>query len=191
MNASKEKKEKISTRRTYLLLSRSLFRLLEDTPFEKISLIQLCDHSMVPRSTFYRYFEDKYDLLYYSLQTFFEEADQNKDLIYLKDGKGRKFVTKLIHTLDQNRDSFRKICLTNKNGVFMDILRDYLIQLLDEKTEELKKDGCSLQISQPVFTYLLADLYLSMAKCYLESDEPYPAERFVDDVCLFAEREFF
>ena len=54
MNASKEKKEKISTRRTYLLLSRSLFRLLEDTPFEKISLIQLCDHSMVPRSTFYR-----------------------------------------------------------------------------------------------------------------------------------------
>ena len=70
LNASKEKKEKISTRRTYLLLSRSLFRLLEDTPFEKISLIQLCDHSMVPRSTFYRYFEDKYDLLYYSLQTF-------------------------------------------------------------------------------------------------------------------------
>ena len=191
MNIPKEKKEKISTRRTYLLLSRALFQLLEDTPFEKISLIQLCEHSMVPRSTFYRYFEDKYDLLYYCLQTFFDDADQNKDLIYLKDGKGRKFVNKLIHTLDQNRDSFRKICITNKNGVFMDILRDYLIQLLGQKIEELKKEGCVLQISQPVFTYLLADLYISMAKCYLEPDEPFQAEQFVDDVCLFADREFF
>ena len=45
---------------------------LEETPFEKITLTQLCDASMVPRSTFYRYFEDKYDLLYYCLQTFFD-----------------------------------------------------------------------------------------------------------------------
>ena len=191
MNSQNDKKEKISTRRTYLLLSRSLFQLLEETPFEKISLTQLCDDSMVPRSTFYRYFEDKYDLLYYCLETFFEAANLNKDVIYLKDKKARKFVQKLILEMDKDKESFQQIWKTNKNGIFMDILRDYLIQILSQKLDDLIQEGYSLKISQPVFTYLLADLYISMAKCYLELEEGFSVEEFVESVCLFVERDFF
>lgn len=191
MNGSNEKKEKISTRRTYILLSRSLFALLEETPFEKISLTQLCDHSLVPRSTFYRYFEDKYDLLYYCLQTFFDQSELGLDVIYLKDNKGRKFVTKLISTLEQNKASFRRICQTNKNGIFMDILRDYLVQVLGETLNGLEDEGWKLNISRPVFTYLMADLYVSMGKCYLELETDGDVEAFVEDVCRFAQREFF
>ena len=141
MDSQKEKKEKISTRRTYLLLSRSLFQLLEETPFEKISLTQLCDDSMVPRSTFYRYFEDKYDLLYYCLETFFEAANLNKDVIYLKDKKARKFVQKLILEMDKDKESFQQIWKTNKNGIFMDILRDYLIQRLETEVPYCRLNG--------------------------------------------------
>jgi len=188
---SAEKKEKISTRRTYLLLSQALFSLLEENPFEKITLTQLCDASMVPRSTFYRYFEDKYDLLYYCLQTFFASARLDRDVIYLKDGKGRKFVAKLISVLDKNRASFQNICQTNKNGIFMDILRNYLMQIIEQILHQLQKEGCALKISQPVFTYLLADLYISMAKCYLEADHGQDPGSFARDVCLFAVRDFF
>ncbi len=191
MNTSGDKKEKLSTRRTYLLLSRSLFVLLEDTPFEKISLTQLCDHSMVPRSTFYRYFEDKYDLLYYCLQTFFDDADLDEDVVYLRDGKSKKFVTKLIMVMDKNKEAFRKIWKTNKGGIFMDILRDYLIQVLNQKLDELAKTGHRLKISQTVFTYLLADLYMSMGKCYLELEEGIQAEEFVEQACRFVEKGFF
>ncbi len=188
---SAEKKEKISTRRTYLLLSQALFSLLEENPFEKITLTQLCDASMVPRSTFYRYFEDKYDLLYYCLQTFFETVRLDRDIMYLKDGKGHAFVDKLISVIDQNKDSFTKICRTNKNGIFMDTLRDYLIQFIEQILHQLQKEGCALKISQPVFTYLLADLYISMAKCYLEADHGQDPGSFARDVCLFAVRDFF
>ena len=138
---SAEKKEKISTRRTYLLLSQALFSLLEENPFEKITLTQLCDASMVPRSTFYRYFEDKYDLLYYCLQTFFETVRLDRDIMYLKDGKGHAFVDKLISVIDQNKDSFTKICRTNKNGIFMDILRNYLMQIIEQILHQLQKEG--------------------------------------------------
>ena len=188
---SAEKKEKISTRRTYLLLSQALFSLLEENPFEKITLTQLCDASMVPRSTFYRYFEDKYDLLYYCLQTFFETVRLDRDIMYLKDGKGHAFVDKLISVIDQNKDSFTKICRTNKNGIFMDILRNYLMQIIEQILHQLQKEGCALKISQPVFTDLLADLYLSMAKCYLEADHGQDPGSFARDVCLFAVRDFF
>ncbi len=188
---SAEKKEKISTRRTYLLLSQALFSLLEENPFEKITLTQLCDASMVPRSTFYRYFEDKYDLLYYCLQTFFETVRLDRDIMYLKDGKGHAFVDKLISVIDQNKDSFTKICRTNKNGIFMDILRNYLMQIIEQILHQLQKEGCALKISQPVFTYLLADLYISMAQCYLEADHGQDPGSFARDVCLFAVRDFF
>ena len=183
--------EKISTRRTYLLLSQALFSLLEENPFEKITLTQLCDASMVPRSTFYRYFEDKYDLLYYCLQTFFETVRLDRDIMYLKDGKGHAFVDKLISVIDQNKDSFTKICRTNKDGIFMDILRNYLMQIIEQILHQLQKEGCALKISQPVFTYLLADLYISMAKCYLEADHGQDPGSFARDVCLFAVRDFF
>ena len=188
---SAEKKEKISTRRTYLLLSQALFSLLEENPFEKITLTQLCDASMVPRSTFYRYFEDKYDLLYYCLQTFFETVRLDRDIMYLKDGKGHAFVDKLISVIDQNKDSFTKICRTNKDGIFMDILRNYLMQIIEQILHQLQKEGCALKISQPVITYLLADLYISMAKCYLEADHGQDPGSFARDVCLFAVRDFF
>ena len=188
---SAEKKEKISTRRTYLLLSQALFSLLEETPFEKITLTQLCDASMVPLSTFYRYFEDKYDLLCYCLQTFFETARLDKDIMYLKDGNGHAFVDKLISVMDQNKESFTKICRTNKNGIFMDILRNYLMQIIEQILHQLLEEGCALKISQPVFTYLLADLYISMAKCYLESEHGQDPGSFARDVCLFAVRDFF
>ena len=183
--------EKISTRSTYLLLSQALFSLLEDTLFEKITLTQLCDHSMVPRSTFYRYFEDKYDLLYYCLQTFFDTVRLDKDIIYLKDGKGRAFVAKLIAVMDKNKSSFQKICQTNKNGIFMDILRNYMLQILEQTVTQLEAEGSKLKISRPVFLYLLADLYISMAKCYLESETDCPPETFSNDICLFAARDFF
>ncbi len=186
-----DRKEKISTRRTYLLLSRSLFQLLEEMPFEKITLTQLCDHSMVPRSTFYRYFEDKYDLLYYCLQIFFEHFDLDKDVIYLKDGKARTFVTKLIAAIYANKTVFQKTYQINKNGIFMDILRNYLVQVLDQKLHDLALENCRLNIKSSIFVYLLAELYISIAKCYLEAEEDYDMEEFVANVCAFANREFF
>lgn len=189
--SGQDKKEKISTRRTYLLLSRSLFALLEETPFEKLTLTQLCDHSLVPRSTFYRYFEDKYDLLYYCLQTFFDSVRLDRDVVYLKEGKGRKFIAKLIAVLEKNRTSFEKICRTNRNGVFMDILRNYLIQIFEQTVDELEQEGGRLKISRPIFTYLLADLYISMAECYLTLKHGCSPDTFAEDVRLFAEREFF
>ena len=54
-----EPQEKISARRTYTLLQQAFFKLLTEKPFEKITLKELCDTAMIPRSTFYRYFEDQ------------------------------------------------------------------------------------------------------------------------------------
>ena len=192
MSSPNEKKEKISTRRTYTLLRAGFFKLLSEIPFEKITLTQICSRSMVPRSTFYRYFEDKYDLLCYCLQTFFEEAEVEDDVLYLKESQSaRAFLLKLIKELKTNRQSYYKIYTLNKDGAFMDILRSFLIQILSEKLKVSEEKGIHSKISPPIFTYLLADFYISTAKCYLEYADSYTVEEYVKNVALFANKNFF
>lgn len=192
MSSPDEKKEKISTRRTYTLLRAGFFKLLSEIPFEKITLTQICSRSMVPRSTFYRYFEDKYDLLCYCLQSFFDEADVEDDVLYLKEPQSaRAFLLKLIKELETNRQSYYKIYTINKDGAFMDILRSFLIQILSEKLKVSEEKGIHSKISPPIFTYLLADFYISTAKCYLEYADSYTVEEYVKNVVLFANKNFF
>ncbi len=192
MSCPNDQKDKISTRRTYLLLQQALFDLLSENPFEKITLTQLCARSLIPRSTFYRYFEDKYDLLSYSLQTFFERTHLAQDVLYLTDMETAKaYLTRILLAMNENKPSFHKIYLVNKGGVFMDIIRDFLIQMLTEKVKKCEKQGYSLKISCSIFTFLLADFYISAAKCFFEMGDAVPVEELVKNICLFAEKDFF
>lgn len=45
--------------------SKKMFEMLENMPLEKITVQKICDACRYPRSTFYNYFEDIYDLMDY------------------------------------------------------------------------------------------------------------------------------
>lgn len=118
MELLNEKSEKLATRRTYKLLKAGLFHLLMEMPFEKISLTEICTRSLVPRSTFYRYFEDKHDLLCYCFQTFFDEANLEEDVLYLRNVDSMKeFLWKILRIMEQNRAAIYKIYETNKDAL--------------------------------------------------------------------------
>lgn len=51
--------------RTLSAFSMAMFQLLAVKSFEKISAGEICSKARFPRSTFYNYFDDKYDLLNY------------------------------------------------------------------------------------------------------------------------------
>ncbi|GAB4074245.1 fatty acid efflux pump transcriptional regulator FarR [Barrientosiimonas marina] len=51
--------------KTKNLLSTSLFHLLEENGLSSITIKMICDNALVHRTTFYKHFQDKYDLLVY------------------------------------------------------------------------------------------------------------------------------
>lgn len=51
--------------KTKKALSSSLYQLLEKRSFESLSVNEICESGMVHRTTFYKHFYDKYDLLVY------------------------------------------------------------------------------------------------------------------------------
>ena len=83
MDIIKNKKVDLRIRRTYKLLLEALEGLINEQPFEKITVTDICDRAMVHRTTFYKHFEDKYHLLRFGIkeiqEQFNEEAFQTNE----------------------------------------------------------------------------------------------------------------
>lgn len=77
---TKKYKEDLRTRRTKKFLSLAFIELLEKDSMEKISVQDIYDKAMVHRTTFYKHFNDKYDLFTYILERIREELFTESDL---------------------------------------------------------------------------------------------------------------
>lgn len=184
--------EHTAARRTCVLLRTGLFSLIQETSFEKITLTELCSRSMVPRSTFYRYFEDKYDLLDYFLRDFLERAGLNEDIIYLKNEESmRRVIEEIIRALDARKAEFLKIWQINRDGIFMDIMRNCLIGIMTEQLREADSRGLTSRIPLSIFSCMLVDFYINAARCYLELSDQFSAGQFTEAVVRFADKDFF
>ena len=166
--------EHVSVRRTYLLLMKALLDLLAEMPFEKISLTDLCRVSMISRSTFYRYFEDKYDLLHYCVNMYIEGLRPVEDLIYFKSTDSlRQFLEYLIAQVDENITLYRRIYQTNKNGSLMFTIQGDLAKILTESGWQGENQGVRLKIPLPLYVSFMSSFYLTTLRSYLELADEY------------------
>ena len=191
MERASAKQERIAARRTYMLLRAALFAQLSKRPFEQITLTDICSTALVSRSTFYRYFEDKYDLLRYCLQSLLEESGLSDEVIYFRNMENiRRFLDVLLQNLNENTVMYQKIFQANKDGDLFRIIRRGLIQILTDNLLAAEQNGYRLKLSAPVYTSLLADFYFDIVKCYLEQADQMDCAAFIDSVCRFVERVF-
>lgn len=69
--------------RTERDFQRALLHLLENHTFLSLSVEQICQETMMHRSSFYRYFSDKYDLLKHTVNTkittLIDESDSSEE----------------------------------------------------------------------------------------------------------------
>jgi AcrR family transcriptional regulator len=90
---------------TKKILAEHLISMLENQNFKKITVNDICQHSMISRSTFYLHFEDKYSLLRYCMDMEllrWEEVMQRSDfhgyLVFVLDNilKKRNFYNNTL-----------------------------------------------------------------------------------------------
>jgi hypothetical protein len=182
----------LGAKRTSALLRAALFRLLGNTPFEKITLIRLCKEAMIPRSTFYRHFEDKYALLNYSIDIFFEENQDKTNVVFFYDSQTTaSFINKMFEKIDINRVQYQKIFQVNKNGILFAYLQEGIIRILEEKIQIAAEAGLKIQVNIKLFTLLMSNFILYCTRVYLEFPEMLDRESFAENVRLFVEKRFF
>ena len=141
-------KEKTDLRivKTKKVLFNSLLNLMKIKNFEKIKISDICEESLVNRSTFYAHYDDKYELLI----DLFEE--RKLSLLKVFEGNENKAFSKeylmellsiLIDHIEENKEIYSAIIANNRNG----ILIDFLIDAIERDVSEKLKGNSEIKIS--------------------------------------------
>ncbi|MCD8045805.1 MAG: TetR/AcrR family transcriptional regulator [Clostridiales bacterium] len=143
-----EKKLDLRIIKTYRALTESLKYLLTRKTLNEITVNEICERAMVRRTTFYKHFRDKYELLMFVVKEILEDTGQRAREEQLSSGeKGREFYYSslyLFEYLEENEVLFRSL----KSSCSSAYARDALIDsITDGIIEYLKKNGLPDTIS--------------------------------------------
>lgn len=164
--------------RTVRDFQNALESLLRKHPFEKLTVDQICEEALLHRSSFYRYFHDKYDLLEHLINTrlnkMLEEASSEDDL-----------VVTIIHYADDNRDIFRHLALDGTNStLYIELVRILSDTMLKEMKNEKVHSAMSQALRKSSNPELLSYTYggALMGICYWWQMKNYdvPVQEVID-----------
>lgn len=184
-------RESLSQKRTYTLLKLTLFDLLSKMSFEKISLTLICNHAMIPRSTFYRYFDDKYDLLDYCVDCFFESFGLKEKLIFNTGETQIKTVFMyILKHFEKYFEKYKQILIENKDGVLISIIKIHLSKIFKNELEEYKTKNNISHLNSDFYSFILSDIYSNIIIYYLENKSTVNMDTYVDDIYSLITKDF-
>ena len=95
-------------------------QLMNRTSLERISVKTIMEKAQLPRTEFYRYFKDKYDLMVYVYTSSIEKIIRNDQNISQKD-----ITLACYQYMYQKKDFFSQIVRYKKQNSFLQFLNDY------------------------------------------------------------------
>lgn len=141
-------KEKTDLRivKTKKILFNSLLNLMKIKNFEKIKISDICEESLVNRSTFYAHYDDKYELLIDLFEerklSLLKDFEDNENKAFSKEYL-MELLSILIDHIEENKEIYSAILANNRNG----ILIDFLIDAIEKDVSEKLKGNSEIMIS--------------------------------------------
>jgi len=105
---------------TKAIISDAMFQLLRHVPFDDITVQQILNESHVSRSTFYRYFKDKYELMNWCYKSYVDGL-----LTQVHKGNWQDYLKLIYEFLDENHAYFMNASKVEGKNSFFDFLYDY------------------------------------------------------------------
>lgn len=172
-------------RRTYKFLTDALGELISEKPFGEISVTDICNRAMVHRTTFYKHFEDKYQLLQV---TFLDEQNsfvEKCKAASVNDTDPKFFYTRLVRQMfeyvSENKDIFKKGVLHPYNHYLTELLKNTIVSYLQD---HFKEDSLKYNINYTVPIPIMAEYYagscISLLVWWLKTDLEISIDKMVD-----------
>ena len=165
--AASQKKTDARVRRTRDALGDALVALMQEKPFETITVQDVLDRAQVSRSTFYAHYSDKDDLLMSDAEEFFESISMA--LSVHGDKSDRVFpVREFFVHLSDVQPFFKALVKSGKYQENMELARGHFARGIERRLSELPR-GKSIppnQLSAIAFTH--AGALLSLLTWWLD-----------------------
>lgn len=164
-------------------LAGALRELMNEMPFEKINIAQICDRCNMNRKSFYYHFKDKYDLVNWIFDTEIISLirDENLENEYEKHWQ---FIEKVSNYFYSNHTFYRKALQIKGQNSFREHFQDYIRPLLKVRLTYMFADA---QIDEFVMDFLVDAVVCAMERWLLKKD-CIPPEEFVEKIKAVSEQ---
>lgn len=146
---------------------QSTIHLLESSPYEKLTISQICEEAHLSRQSFYIYYHSKNDLIksvYLNIleKIYFQEIENEEDL------QSEAFIKKVIDVYDHHSQLFVSL----EKWYVLDYLTQENQRILEKFSHRHFKDPFINQYSQYYLSSVLAPIhYIMMHWLYNEKKE--------------------
>jgi AcrR family transcriptional regulator len=149
--------------------------MMEEMRFEDIRVSELCERAMIRKSTFYKHFGDKYELLAFIVRQAQEKfnAKLAEELI---DGERITYYNHLISLVcdffAENKSIVHSALKSNSLALILSILSDQIMPDIREKLKEDERNGEKLPATPEVMTAFFVGGLMETARFWIGKGKP-------------------
>jgi len=174
--AGSNKKTDARVRRTRDALGDALVALMQEKPFETITVQQVLDRAHVSRSTFYTHYSDKDDLLMSDAEEFFEALSMA--LSEHGDISDRVFpVKEFFKHLSDVQPFFKALVKSGKFQENMELARGHFARGIERRLAELPRGKSIPANERSAIAFTHAGALLSLLAWWLDHGMREPPEQ--------------
>lgn len=152
-------------------LAKAFKELLNEKPFNKISINAICDKCGMNRKSFYYHFKDKYDLVNWIFETECLNELRGSEEVVIKE-----VLCKLCSYFYENKAFYSRIFKIEGQNSFNDYFRELIEIGVRERIIEIMGENESKIFFAEVFT----DAIMSIIRRWILRKNPVEPEKFVD-----------
>ena len=158
---------------TLFLFAKAIKSLIKKQPLDKITVTDIVSTAGKTRQTFYRHFQDKYDLLEYCVKNIEQELTEKINTTQYSNSK--EFYTNLVMSLleyiSENKKMFKSVLKNNfdnsVNKIFMNTCINYITDMLEKE----KDQGIYHKTKIPIIAQFYAGAVISTIVWWIKNDE--------------------
>ena len=159
-------------KRTLADFSEKMIAMLADMPLEEMSVQKICDICNYPRSTFYNYFDDIYDLMDYCWIAIMKDMDIEKYLNVQGEQNTEQIFSLLYEYLDRYRPQIYRILLKNSlEGRSMASLRAFMKKQIGQIISKCPGTRDFPVREDIMVDYYAATLEMLLEKCFFAKEQ--------------------
>ena len=151
-------------------LAAALKELMEEHPFQKITVADICERCSMNRKSFYYHFKDKYDLVNWIYDTEFISAAHAKTY----DSPWAR-IEDICDYFYKNREFYRRVLAVEGQNSFSEHFREMILPVFAEELRGILRERRVLEFHIVFYT----DAFICSVERWLRDKECIPPEKFV------------
>ena len=173
--------------KTYLTLTNTFLQMMEEMRFEDIRVSELCERAMIRKSTFYKHFGDKYELLAFIVRQTQESFDARLTESVPTDNiidYYTTLITLVFDYLEENKALVQSTLQSNSFSLILDIISDQIIQDIKEKLKKDASHGEKLPADPEIMATFFVGGIIQTACSWLKQGKPLDEHILKDQLSI-------